>query len=168
MPMAVNITRDEVLEELKQLATQLNGILKNLRDLLGKTANLKSFVDVEFEGQYRFNATMAFSDCYSALTVSSRTEVDDIVGIYGRDEEIRDAYEELVAEEESWKRFVDEMQAKFSEEIRTTEAVKDVKALTDMQLGWRFVDFESKRDLTLADIIKRTPYTLFAFFRKMG
>ena len=166
--MAVNVTRDEVLEELKQLATQLNGILKNLRDLLGKTANLKSFVDAEFEGQYRFNATMAFSDCYSALAVSSRAEVDDIVGIHSRDEEIRDAYEELVAEEESWKRFVDEMQAKFSEEIRTTEAVKDVKALTDMQLGWRFVDFESKRDLTLADIIQPTPYTLFAFFRQMG
>ena len=166
--MAVSVTRDQVLEELKQLATQLNGILKNLRDLLGKAANFKFFVDAEFEGQYRFNATMAFSDCYLALTVTSRPEVDDIVGIYSRDEEIRDAYEDLVAEEESWERFVDEIQAKFSEEIRPTEAVEDVKKLTDEKLGWRFVDFESKQDLTLGDIIQRTPYTLFAFFRQTG
>ena len=166
--MAVSVTRDQVHEELKRLATQLNGILKNLRDLLGKAANFQSFVDAEFEGQYRFNATMAFSDCYLALTVTSRSEVDDIVGIYSRDEEIRDAYEELVAEEESWERFVDEIQAKFSEEIRPTEAVEDVKKLTDEKLGWRFVDFESKQDLTLGDIIQRTPYTLFAFFRQTG
>ena len=160
--------RAHVFHQMQHLTKQLNQILAALRECLRNSDNFKSFLDVDFKERHRYRATLAYSECFSSLAVCSRSEMDDIVDQYWRNEDVRDVYEELVSREEEWDEFVREIKVKFHDEILRSSNTEAPKVLTDSQLALEVVDVETKSSIALKDVIGSSRYTLLAFFRQTG
>ena len=113
---------------------------------------------------------LAYSECFRSLSANGRSEIDDLVSKYSREEEVRDTYEELVSREEEWNRFIQAIGTKYSDEFARsmTDDAAATKRLTDSQLSWNFVDFQTKKYIAFKDNIRSNQYTLFAFFRQTG
>ena len=131
-------------------------------------------------GGTRDGLIQSYAECFKStgalverrLGRECKAKLAEIVKDSYRDEDVREAFETLVAAEEEWGEFLKRFEEKWADEQpplfqgssfsgEGDEVPKDI-------LARQFTEVASKQVLRFSDIVSQAPFTLLLFFRVIG
>ena len=119
-----------------------------------------------------FKEVGAISNKPGAKGYECRPILDELVKKNYRMPDVRDAYDSLIVAEENWAEFLQKFEKEWSKVhppyMEGTEFLQQGDSISPDHLALEFASVATKQVVSLKDVLARSRYTLFLFFRLLG
>ena len=119
-----------------------------------------------------FTAVGAISDKNQTLDNECRPILDELVKKNYHLIDVRDAYDSLIRAEENWGEFLQKFEKEWSKidppYMEGREFLQEGGNISPEHLALEFTSVVTKQIVSLKDVLARSRYTLFLFFRLIG
>ena len=168
------------------LARSLETLAKEVEDVRSGLEQRLAVTPVEEfalkEGATRDHLRDCYAKCFEEVGVISkepeaigldcRSIFDKIVKKNYRMPDVRDAYDSLIVAEENWAEFLQKFEKEWSKVhppyMEGTEFLQQGDSISPDHLALKFTSVATKQVVSLKDVLARSRYTLFLFFRSIG
>ena len=163
--MAKHIDKATLISNLRKLASDLSQLVASNRAELHSTESIDHFIDVR--GVTRlFKSVSFYAHCLSNLGVATRAELEEVWKAHYTDEDVRESVEEVLASEEEWEEYVNEIEAVFQKHQNT--AIHAVTAGDEVNFDLTLTETESGNPVSLKHYLDQSPLTLLVIMRHFG
>ena len=161
-----------VAKHLAGLARKTECVLETLKSKLSSAEDVYKFFQEEHKTKDRLGATKDRGDTFTALSVTSMKELEELVEKYKENDSVQRAFEELQEVDRKWDIFVEELEARLEaihpHHARGYEYLNVGKHVSEQQKQMLLTNYSSQQKNTLGELISCSQYTLLSFFLMTG
>ena len=168
------------------LARSLETLAKEIEDVRSRLEQRLAVTPVEEfalkEGGSRDHIRDCYARCFTEVgaissepgrqDIECRPILDEMVKKNYRMTDVRDAYEALIQAEEDWGEFLKKFESEWSKihppYMEGKDFLQQGGSISPEHLALEFTSVASKQVVSLKDVLARSRYTLFLFFRLIG
>ena len=156
--------KEKLLSAVLSLSMELEEMVENGRKSYEATCDINTFVQShgpeDMHGLLTVYPVQNYAKCYNSAGVKSRKELEEVWSSYFSDGEVRDTIERLLATEEAYKKFMDDLDKEMElHEKKTATPVAFVGKCLPKDLT--LVESRSGETTDLESLLKKNNLTLF-------